>query len=83
MRTSTARACASRPDVAAVLPEQRGRSAAFVRNLRQAFAENRMTLVAVVILAVLLVCAVFGNWLTPHDPLASDAAAMDPEEGAD
>lgn len=61
--------------MAAVLPEQRGRSAAFVRNLRHAFAENRMTLVAVVILAVLLVCAVFGNWLTPHDPLASDAAA--------
>jgi peptide/nickel transport system permease protein len=48
---------------------------ALARNTRHAFAENRLTLVAVVILAGLVLCAVFGPWITPFDPLATSAAA--------
>jgi peptide/nickel transport system permease protein len=45
------------------------------RNARHAFAENKLTLVAVAILALLLVCAFFGPWIVPYDPLATDGAA--------
>jgi peptide/nickel transport system permease protein len=45
------------------------------QNTRHAFSENRLTLVAVVILAVLLICALFGPWIAPYDPLTTDGAA--------
>jgi peptide/nickel transport system permease protein len=46
--------------------------ATLVQNTRYAFGENRLTLVAVVILALLLLCAMFGPLVAPHDPLATD-----------
>lgn len=45
------------------------------RNTRYVFGENRLTLVAVVILALLLLCALFGPALAPYDPLMTDASA--------
>ena len=45
------------------------------RNTRHAFGENRLTLVAVLILALLVLCALFGSTLAPFDPLATDATA--------
>ncbi|MEO8154533.1 MAG: ABC transporter permease [Rhizobacter sp.] len=49
--------------------------ALLARNTRYAFSENRLTLVAVVILGLLLVCAALGSWLAPYDPLTTDGAA--------
>ncbi len=49
--------------------------ATLARNTSHAFGENRLTLVAVLILAVLMLCALLGPTLAPFDPLATDAAA--------
>ena len=49
--------------------------ATFANNAGYAFGENRLTLVAVVILGLLLLCAIFGHALAPYDPLATDATA--------
>jgi peptide/nickel transport system permease protein len=48
---------------------------ALARNTGYAFGENRLTLVAVVILGALVFCAVFGAWIAPFDPLMTNAAA--------
>jgi peptide/nickel transport system permease protein len=45
------------------------------RNVAHAFGENRLTLVAVAILLLLVLCALFGNLLAPYDPLMTDGAA--------
>jgi peptide/nickel transport system permease protein len=37
-------------------------------NWRQRLAEKRLPWLPIVILAILLVCAAFANWLAPHDP---------------
>ena len=51
------------------------RAATLTRNIGHAFGENRLTLVAVVILLLLLVCAAFGDALAPYDPLMTDGGA--------
>ncbi len=48
---------------------------ALARNTGYAFGENRLTLAAVLILALLILCALFGATLAPFDPLATDATA--------
>ena len=45
------------------------------RNLSHAFGANRLTLVAVAILLLLLLCAAFGQFLVPYDPLMTDGTA--------
>jgi peptide/nickel transport system permease protein len=50
-------------------------AATLARNAAYAFGENRLTLVAVIILAFLLVCAILGPALAPYDPLMTDGAA--------
>jgi peptide/nickel transport system permease protein len=47
----------------------------FAKNAAHAFGENRLTLVAVVILALLVLCAIFGPSLAPYDPLMTDGTA--------
>ena len=47
---------------------------ALTRNVGHAFGENRLTLVAVAILLLLVLCALFGNVLAPYDPLMTDGA---------
>jgi peptide/nickel transport system permease protein len=49
--------------------------ALLARNTGHAFGENRLTLVAALILAFLVLCALFGPSLVPYDPLATDATA--------
>ena len=49
--------------------------ATFANNAGYAFGENRLTLAAVLILALLLLCAIFGHAFAPYDPLATDASA--------
>ena len=51
------------------------RTATLTRNIGHAFGENRLTLVAVAILVLLLVCAAFGQYLAPYNPLMTDGAA--------
>jgi peptide/nickel transport system permease protein len=46
-----------------------------VRDTRHAFGENPLTLVAVLIFAVLLLAALLGPSLVPHDPLLTNADA--------
>src|SRR3981189_1409012 len=43
------------------------------RNTGYAFGENRLTLVAVIILALLALCAIFGPSIAPYDPLTTSA----------
>jgi peptide/nickel transport system permease protein len=50
-------------------------AAVLARNAAHAFGENRLTLVAVVILACLTLCAIFGPSIAPYDPLATDGSA--------
>jgi peptide/nickel transport system permease protein len=51
------------------------RAATLGRNIGHAFGENRLTLVAVAILLLLLLCAAFGSALAPYDPLMTDGGA--------
>ena len=50
-------------------------AASLARNIGHAFGENRLTLVAVAILALLLLCAAFGQALVPYSPLMTDGTA--------
>ena len=45
------------------------------QNTRYAFAQNKLTLVAVLILVLLVFLAIFGPWIAPYDPLATDGTA--------
>ena len=47
---------------------------ALARNTGYAFGENRLTLIAVIILALLAFCALFGSSIAPFDPLTTNAA---------
>jgi peptide/nickel transport system permease protein len=49
--------------------------ASFARDTRHAFAENPLTLAALAIFTLLLLCAVFGPALVPYDPLMTDSDA--------
>jgi peptide/nickel transport system permease protein len=51
------------------------RAATLTRNIGHAFGENRLTLVAVGILLLLLLCAAFGSILAPYNPLMTDGTA--------
>ena len=48
---------------------------ALARNTRHAFGENRLTLAATIVLALLVLCALVGPWIAPYDPLTTDATA--------
>ncbi len=50
-------------------------TATFGRDLRHAFAENPLTLVAFAIFTLLLLCALLGPSLVPYDPLMTNADA--------
>jgi peptide/nickel transport system permease protein len=58
-------------------------SAATMRNARYLLAENRLTLVAVIIFVLLVLCAVIGPYVVPYSPLATDSAVhLQPPSGA-
>jgi peptide/nickel transport system permease protein len=50
-------------------------TATLAQHARYAFGENRLTLVAVLILGLLLLCALFGPLVAPYDPLTTNGAA--------
>jgi peptide/nickel transport system permease protein len=47
---------------------------ALLRHARYVLAEDLVTLGAFLIFGFFVICALFGPWLVPHDPLASNAA---------
>lgn len=46
----------------------------WLRHARHTIAENPVTLAAFLLFLLLTLLALFGPWLAPHDPLATDAA---------
>jgi peptide/nickel transport system permease protein/oligopeptide transport system permease protein len=54
-------------DTAAVATEEIG-EASFLRDTVQAFRRNRLAMVGLTFVAVLVFCAVFAPWISPHDP---------------
>lgn len=44
------------------------------KHIRYVLTENPVTLFAFGLFGLLLICALFGPWLAPHDPLFTDAA---------
>ena len=48
---------------------------ALIRHGRYVIGENRVTGFAFVLFALILFAAIFGPYIVPHDPLASDTAA--------
>ena len=55
--------------------EIRASLALVAQNTRYAFAQNKLTLVAILILALLIFLAIFGPWIAPYDPLITDGTA--------
>ncbi len=56
---------------------------ATLKHIRYVLTENPVTLFAFSLFALLLLAAVFGPWLAPYDPLATDAArALKPPSAA-
>jgi len=53
----------------------------FIRHGRYVLAENRITAVAFVLFTIVVLLALFGPYVAPHDPLASDSAhALQPPD---
>ncbi len=54
-----------------------------LRHIRHVLAENPVTMVAALLFALFVLIALFGPWLVPYDPLASNAAqALKPPSAA-
>src|SRR5262249_31552085 len=49
--------------------------AAMIEHTRYVLGENKVTAFAFGLLLVILIAAIFGPWVVPYDPLASDTAA--------
>jgi len=61
--------------VAVLAPPQASRPFALLHAARYTLAQNRLTLVASGLFALLLLCAVLGPAIAPFDPLATDTTA--------
>lgn len=56
---------------------------ATARHIRYVLTENPVTLFAFTLFGFILVCAIFGPWIAPYDPLATNAAmALKPPSAA-
>lgn len=56
---------------------------ATLKHVRYVLAENPVTLIAAGLFAMFVLLALFGPWIVPYDPLASDSAvALKPPSGA-
>ena len=51
------------------------KQASILAHARHVIGENPVTGIAFALFAVIALCAVFGPWITPYDPLASDVIA--------
>src|SRR6195256_6652649 len=63
------------PAVEPVAPARSSGVAAIFEHTRYVLGENRVTAFAFGLLIAILFAALFGPWVVPHDPLASDTAA--------
>src|SRR6202158_5168749 len=71
------------PAVEPVGPARTSGLSAIFEHTRYVLGENRVTAFAFGLLIVILFAALFGPWIVPHDPLASDtAAALKPPSAA-
>src|SRR3954454_20973482 len=71
------------PAVEPMAPERTSGLATMLDHARYVLGENRVTGLAFGLLIVILFAAVFGPYVVPHDPLASDtAAALKPPSSA-
>jgi peptide/nickel transport system permease protein len=62
-------------DVAAPPVVRKSRFAETFAHARHVIGENPVTGLSFALLLVLVICAIFGPYIVPHDPLASDTAA--------
>ncbi|MEN2978921.1 ABC transporter permease [Tistrella bauzanensis] len=56
-------------------PALPARNGSLVAHARHVFTDNPVTGIAFLMFVALVLVAIFGPWLVPHDPLASDTAA--------
>src|SRR3954467_624884 len=71
------------PAVEPAGPARTSGLAAILEHTRYVLGENRVTAFAFGLLVVILFAAVFGPWIVPYDPLASDtASALKPPSAA-
>src|SRR3977135_4545175 len=71
------------PAVEPVAPARTSGLTAIFEHTRYVLGENRVTAFAFGLLIVIVVAALFGPYVVPHDPLASDtAAALQPPSAA-
>jgi peptide/nickel transport system permease protein len=64
----------SAPAEAAEPPERSNRFAGMLSHARYVISGNPVTGFAFALLVVIVIAALFGSWLVPHDPLASNTA---------
>lgn len=54
-----------------------------MRSARYVLGENRLTLLAVILFVLLVLCAIFGPYVVPYSPLATDSAVhLQPPSGS-
>src|SRR5260370_32062743 len=71
------------PAVEPVTPARTSGLSAIFEHTRYVLGENRVTAFAFGLLIVIVFAALFGPYIVPHDPLASDtAAALKPPSSA-
>src|SRR5438477_12394984 len=71
------------PAVEPVAPARTSGLTAIFEHTRYVLGENRVTAFAFALLIVIVFAALFGPYIVPHDPLASDtAAALKPPSSA-
>ena len=64
------------PAVEPAAPARTSGLSAIFEHTRYVLAENRVTAFAFGLLIVIVLAALFGPYIVPHDPLASDTAAI-------
>lgn len=63
------------PDIpATVVPARAGRAAAFLRHARHVITGNGVTATAFGLFALIMLVALVGPWVVPHDPMATNSA---------
>lgn len=62
-------------DLVAAPVARKNRLAETLSHARHVISENPVTGLSFALLLVLVICAIFGPYIVPHDPLASDTAA--------
>src|SRR5207248_9457352 len=71
------------PAVEPVVPVRSSGFAAIFEHTRYVLGENRVTAFAFGLLVIIVFAALFGPYVVPYDPLASDtAAALKPQSAA-